>query len=108
MVHEAFIVNDSTRQPQYFVKVINNSPNTVFTITHVWMQDGAEEKDILNHQTPLPHKLEKTDVWETWFPKAMIVDQQNIFNNVHVILSNGRDVRSIRNTTVRPVGFIGR
>lgn len=108
LVHEAYLVGDPSQEPQYFIKVINNSPNTAFTITHIWVKDGTDEKDILNPNRPLPHRLEKTDVWETWFSKRVITGHQNIFYNVHVVLSNGKEFTSKKNTTVRPVGFIAR
>jgi len=108
LVHEAFIIGDPSQTPQYFVKVINNSPNNVFTITHIWVKDGTSDKDILNHQRPLPHKLDKSDIWETWFPKNTITDHQNVFSNVHVVLSSGKEFTSKKNTTVRPVGSIAR
>jgi len=108
LVHEAFIIGDTSQTPQYFVKVQNDSPNNVFTITHIWVKDGVNDKDILNPQRPLPHKLERSDIWETWFPKNLITDHQNVFSNVHVVLSNGNEFTSKKNITVRPVGFIAK
>ncbi|MFA5107844.1 MAG: hypothetical protein WC497_06025 [Patescibacteria group bacterium] len=108
LVHQAYHVGDQSQTPYYFVKIINNSPNNTFTITHIWVRDGTDEKDIINPQTPLPHKLEKTDVWETWFRKDIVIDHQSVFNNVYVVLSNGKEIRSKKNTSVRPIGFIAK
>jgi len=106
LVHEAFITNGPTQTPQYFIKVINNSPTTPFTITHVWVKDGSKEIDIVNPNRTLPYKLEKTEVWETWFAKNKIENHDNVFNNVRVVLSNGKEYRSKKNKKVRPAGSI--
>lgn len=106
LVHEAFFTKDPSRIPFYFIKVINQSPETDFTITHIWVKDESKEIDILNPDRPLPHKLKKTDVWETWFPKNLIHDHNNVFTNVFVVLSNGNEYKSKKNMKVRPAGFV--
>lgn len=106
LVHEAFFKDSYNREPYYFVKVINSSPEAVFTITHIWIKDGLREIDIINKERPLPQKLEKSDVWETWFRKSNIRDQKNTFKNVRVELSNGKIYKSKKNKKVRPEGFI--
>ena len=106
LVHEAFFVIDQNKEPHYFVKVINLSSKNSFTITHVWVQDGFKEIDVVNPKTPLPHKLETSDIWETWFKKDIIKDHNNVFKNVHVVLSNGKEYKSKKNENVRPLGFI--
>ncbi len=105
LVHEAFFT-DQSPEPFYFVKVSNLSPNNIFTITHIWVKDIGKEIDILNPSKPLPHKLGTSDIWETWFPKSIITDKNNVFNNVRVVLSNGKTYKSKRNLKVRPTGFI--
>ena len=106
LVHEAFITNDTIGAPQYFVKVVNQSPETDFTITHVYAKDNTREIEILNPQRPLPYTLSKTKIWETWFPKSWINDQDKIFENIYIVLTNGKEYRSKKNKTVRPEGFI--
>jgi len=108
LVHEAFFIGDPKREPYYFVKVINLSSETSFTITHVWVKDGSKEIDIINPHRPLPRKLEKSDIWETWFRKDLIEDQNNVFRNVRVVLSNGREYKSKKNLDVRPAGYIAK
>lgn len=106
LVHEAFFVGGQNKDPFYFVKIINCSPETMFTITHIWVKDSSREVDIINQERPLPHKLEKSDIWETWFPKDIIEDQNSVFENVRIVLSNGKVYKSKKNKDVRPVGFI--
>jgi len=108
LVHEAFFIGDQNKEPHYFVKVANCSPETTFTITHIWVKDSSKEIDIINQERPLPHKLEKSDIWETWFRKDIIEDQESVFNNVRVVLSNGKLYKSKRNKKVRPAGFIAK
>ena len=81
LVHEAFLIGDPKREPHYFVKVVNLSPETMFTITHIW---------------------------ETWFRKDIIKDRNNVFKNVRVVLSNGRVYKSKKNLDVRPAGFVAK
>ncbi len=104
LVHEAYFLDIQNKEPHYFVKISNCSSETTFTITHIWVKDDKKEIEIMSRQ--LPRKLEKSDIWETWFPKNNINDQHNIFNNVRVVLSNGKVYKSRKNTKVRPVGFI--
>lgn len=104
LVHEAYLTGDNT--PQYFVKVVNLSPETEFTITHIFAKDGLKEIDILNHQRPLPYTLTKTKMWETWFRKSLINNHNKIFENVYIVLTNGKQYKSRKNKTVRPAGFI--
>lgn len=104
LVHEAYLTGDNT--PQYFVKVVNLSPVTEFTITHIFAKDGSNEIDILNSQRPLPCTLTKTKIWETWFPKSLINDHNKIFDNIYIVLTNGKEYKSRKNETVRPAGFI--
>lgn len=106
LVHEASLVGDPKREPYYFVKVINLSLYTTFTITHIWVKDGSEEIDIINQGAPLPHKLGKSEIWETWFRKDIIKDQNNVFENVRVVLSNCKEYKSKKNLNVRPAGSI--
>lgn len=106
LVHEAYIIDDPTKTPQYFVKVVNQSPDTDFTITHIYAKDSTQEIDILNPQRLLPYTLSKTKIWETWFPKSRINDHNKIFENVYVVLTNGKEYKSKKNETVRPKGFI--
>ncbi len=106
LVHEAFFIGDQNKELHYFVKVVNLSPGTTFTITHIWVKDDSEDIDIINPHTPLPYKLEKSEIWETWFKKNIIKDQNNVFENVRVVLSNGKEYKSKKNTNVRPAGFI--
>lgn len=108
LVHEAFFIGDQSREPYYFVKVVNLSPEITFTITHVWVKDSSGEIDIINPNTPLSHKLKKSDVWETWFRKDVIRDHDNIFKNVNVVLSNGKKYKSRKNLNVRPAGYIAK
>ncbi len=42
----------------------------------------------------------------TWFNKNMVTDHKNVFNNVRVVLTNGKTYRSKKNTSVRPTGFV--
>lgn len=107
LVHEAFFESDINQEPYYFVKVINNSYDNPINITHVWVDDN-KNLEILNPESPLPHKLEKTDIWETWFKKNIISDHINIFNNVRVVLSSGKEYKSQKNYKVRPRGFIAK
>lgn len=104
LVHEAFLVGQD--QPKYFIKITNLSPKNIFTITHIWVKDVDEEIDILNPVKPLPHKLNSSEQWETWFDKSNIKDQKNIFKNIRVVLSNGKTYKSRKNRKVRPCGFI--
>jgi hypothetical protein len=104
LVHEAYLTGDN--RPQYFVKVVNLSPMTEFTITHIFAKDGSHEIDILNPQRPLPYTLNKTKMWETWFPKSLINDHNKIFENIYIVLTNGKEYKSRKNKTVRPKGFI--
>ena len=106
LVHEAFFIGSQNKEPHYFVKVANCSSETTFTVTHIWIKDDDKEIDVINQERPLPHKLEKSDIWETWFRKDIVKDQKNIFNNVRVVLSNGKVYKSKENKTVRPAGFI--
>lgn len=106
LVHEAYLAGDNT--PQYFVKVANLSPETEFTITHVFAKDGSREIDILNPLRPLPCTLTKTKMWETWFPKSLISDHNKIFENIYIVLTNGKEHKSRKNETVRPAGFIAK
>jgi len=106
LVHEAYLAGDNT--PQYFVKVANLSAETEFTITHVFAKDGSREIDILNPQRPLPCTLTKTKMWGTWFPKSLISDHNKIFENIYVVLTNGKDHKSRKNETVRPAEFIAK
>ena len=108
LVHKAFFIDGSGKKPYYFVKVINSSPNAPFTITHVWVKDNSKEIDVLNPKRPLPHKLKPTDIWETWFSKDIIQNQDDIFNNVFIVLSNGKEYKSKHNKTVRSVGFVAK
>lgn len=108
LVHEAFFTDDPAGTPFYFIKVINRSPETDITITHIWVKDGSKEIDILNQATLLPRKLMKTDVWETWFNKKLIHDHDNIFDNVFVLLTNGKKYKSKKDTSVRPKGFVAK
>ncbi|HHW68938.1 MAG TPA: hypothetical protein GX747_01175 [Tenericutes bacterium] len=108
LVHEAFFIGGQNKEPHYFVKVINCSSETMFTITHMWIKDSSREIDIINQERPLPHKLEKSDVWETWFRKDIIEDQNNVFKNVRIELSNGKIYKSRKNEKVRPAGFIAK
>lgn len=104
LVHEAYFDNGNTK-PYYFVKIVNVSYETPITITHIWIKD-EKEIDLINVERPLPYKLDKTDIWETWFPKDIIIDHANIFKNVYVILSNEKEYRSKKNKKVRPYGMI--
>lgn len=106
LVHEAFFIGGQNKEPHYFVKIVNLSPETTFTITHIWVKDNSREIDIINPHTPLPHKLERSEIWETWFRKDIIKDQNNVFENVRVILSDTKEYKSKKNTNVRPAGFI--
>lgn len=106
LVHEASFIGSSNENPYYFVKVINSSRETIVTIQHIWIKDYLQEIEVLNTQKPLPHKLDKSDIFETWFPKSSIKDQQKVFNNVHVVLSNGKTYRSTFNKDVRPAGHV--
>lgn len=106
LVHEAYFTGDNT--PYYFVKVANLSPETEFTVTHIFAKDGSNEIDIINPQTPLPHTLTKTKMWETWFPKSLISDHNKIFENVYIVLTSGKTYKSRKNETVRPAGFIAK
>src|SRR3989344_2182904 len=90
LVHEAYFQNN--QQPFYFIIITNLSPKNNFTITHVWIEDNKNEKEVLNKK--LPHKLETSDVFETWYSKIELEDQVNIFNNVRVKLSNGKVYKS--------------
>lgn len=106
LVHEAFFLNDPKKEPYFFIKVINLSYNTPATITHVWIEDGATRLDILNSERPLPRKLEKTDIWETWIKKELVKDCDNIFDNVRVLLSSDKKYKSRKNLKVPPTGFV--
>jgi len=106
LVHEAFFIGGQNKEPYYFIKIINCSAKTMFTITHIYVKDGSKEIDLINPAKPLPHKLEKSDIWETWFRKDIIEDQNNVFNNVRVVLSDGKIYKSKINESVRPAGFI--
>lgn len=106
LVHEASFLNDPKKEPYFFVKVINLSYNTPVTITHVWVEDGVMRLDILNPKRPLPRKLEKTDIWETWIKKELVKDCDNIFDNVRVLLSSGKRYKSRKNLKVPPTGFV--
>jgi hypothetical protein len=104
LVHEAFFLDDLKKEPYFFVKVVNLSHIEPITITHVWVKDSPD-LEILNSETPLPYKLEKTDTWETWFKRDQIKDTNNIFNNVRIALSSGKEYKSRKNIKVRPRGF---
>lgn len=104
LVHEAYFIGG--KDPHYFVKVINCSTEKMFTITHIWIKDRSKEIEVLNPERPLPHKLERSDIWETWFIKDIIEDQGSVFENVRVVLSDGKVYKSIKNNDVRPVGFV--
>lgn len=104
LVHEAFLVGEN--EPKYFIKITNLSPQNIFTITHIWAQDGKNEFDVLNINRPLPHKLETSEQFETWFDKSNVNDHKNIFKNIRVVLSNGNIYKSKKNTSIRPSGFI--
>jgi hypothetical protein len=108
LVHEACFFGDPKNVLYYFVKIINLSSKSKFTITHIWAKDGSQEKEILNPEKPLPYKLEESDIWETWFPKDIIGDQMNIYENVRVVLSNGKEYKSKKNLDVRPAGSIAK
>ena len=107
LVHEACFTDDPTRTPYYFVKVVNQSPEVNFTITHIYAKDGSREIEILNPNRRLPHTLARTEIWETWLAKNMIHDHNKIFKNVFVVLTNGKQYRSKKNKSVRPAGFVG-
>lgn len=102
LVHEAYF--DNNPQLFYFIKVFNLSPKNNFTITHVWIEDSKNNLEVLSNK--LPHKLEISDVWETWYQKDRVKDQTNIFKNVRIVLSNGKTYKSKQNFNVRPKGFI--
>lgn len=105
LVHEAYLINKNV--PKYFVKVTNLSPQNIFTITHVYVKDKNKEIDILNPNRPLPHKLNPSEQWETWFDKELIEDSKTIFDNVYVVLTNRKKpYKSRKNTSVRPAGFV--
>jgi len=104
LVHEAFFLDDPKKEPYFFVKVTNVSHAEPITITHVWVKDNPD-LEILNSKTPLPHKLEKTDTWETWFRRDQVKDTTNVFNNVRIALSSGDEYKSKKNIKVRPLGF---
>lgn len=104
LVHEGFIIGDT--QPYYFVKIINLSREKEPVITHIWARDVDKEIDLINPQRPLPYKLGKSAVWETWFSNDLIRDTNKIFTNVNVEISDGKIYKSHKNLRVRPVGFI--
>jgi hypothetical protein len=103
LVHEAYFQKNN--KPFYFIKIINNSPNKVLTITHVWVK---ENKDVPILSNPLPRKLNVSDIWETWIEKRLVSDHENIFKNVRVMLSNGRTYKSKMNVSVPPIGYVAR
>lgn len=102
LVHEASFIGSN--DPMYFVKVTNLSPNEIFTITHVYINDSEKEIDLLDK--PLPHKINPSEQWETSFPKSKIKDNKNIFRNIRVDLSNGKIYKSTKNLKIREVGYI--
>ena len=104
-MHEAFL-SGTSQESFYFVKVVNSSPKNIFTITHVWIKDRTKEVDVINQERPLPHKLKASDIWETRFSKKLIEDQNKVFKNVRVVLSNGKIYKSKKNLKVRPIGFV--
>jgi hypothetical protein len=104
LVHEAIMIGSQI--PMYFVKVINISTEKDLTITHIWVKDTDKELDIINLDRPLPFKLEKSDIWETWFEKNKIKDKDKVFQSVRVELSDGKIYKSIKNVNVRPIGFV--
>lgn len=106
LVHEAHIVNDPIGSPKYFVKVTNLSRKSDVTITHVWVKDESNERDIVNSTRPLPKRLVPSEQWETWFEKSLITDKEGVFKNVKVVLSTGKVCKSERNKDVRPFGNI--
>lgn len=105
LVHEAFFENDINQEPYYFVKITNQSRENYINITHIWVAEKPNI-EILNYHTVLPHKLKQAETWETWFKKSLIKDHKNIFNNVRVVLSSGKEYKSKKNYKVRPRGFV--
>lgn len=106
LVHLAYFTHDKTAKPYYFIKVANLSPNSKFTITHIWVGDGKNKVNILNIQRPLPHKLEPSDTWETWIPKELVKEQKDVFKKFQVMLTDGKVYKSKKNTNVPSAGFV--
>lgn len=102
LVHEAYFLNNP--EPFYFIKITNLSAKNNFTITHIWIVDNNMEKEVLSRE--LPHKLEISDQWETFYPKSEIRDRINIFKNFRVKLSDNKVYKSRRNFKVRPRGYV--
>ena len=62
----------------------------------------------MNPQRPLPRRLRAEESWETWIETADLPDGlgEEVFSLARVRLSNGRILRSQRNTAVPSTGFV--
>jgi hypothetical protein len=103
--HRAFLLPSGPEC--YFINVANLSLQREAEITHVWIE-GPDQVPVLNPSRSLPRRLRPEETWETWIavdslPKAI---QQDSFELARVRLSNGRIVKSGKNTDVPSAGYV--
>lgn len=103
LVHRAIFLPESPEH--YFMKVVDLSSSREIEITHIWF-DTNPQVPIVNRARPLPARLRPDETFETWVPMAEVPDVPNVERLGRVQLSSGKIVKSRRNKTVPPVGYV--
>jgi hypothetical protein len=104
LVHKAYFLNNPAQQ--FFIKVVNVTPNIDVEVTHVWFENDIGTMDIMNDIAPLPRRLKQNETYETWVSVADIPEDGDIFHHFMVMVSTGEIFPSQQNVTVRPFGYI--
>jgi hypothetical protein len=101
--HRAYFLN-STEQ-QLFITVTNLSPRREVEVVRVWIS-GPPTVEVLSQ--PLPKRLKTDETWETWVSISAIsaFDLPYAELRARVRLSNGKEIRSIQNTKIAPIGYV--
>jgi len=104
LCHRGFL---PTNTDCYFVNVTNLSLKRDLEVTHVWFECRSQV-NVLNHQRPVPRRLQPDESWETWIEAERIPQEfrENFHRLARVRLSNGRIIKSKLNRNVPSEGFV--
>lgn len=89
-----------------FINAVNMRERPV-EITHIWF-DCNPQIPVMNHDRPLPKRLEPEETWETWMEVQNLPEdlQKNPFNSVKARLSTGVIITSQKNEGVPDWGTV--
>jgi hypothetical protein len=104
LVHKAYFRNNPVQN--FFIKIVNATPNVEVEVTHVWYENDTETVDISDPQ--LPRRLKPNETHETYVPVAYIPEHDDIFQHFRVVVSTGEVFTSQQNVNVRPCGNVAR